>query len=46
MKKRGKGDSQDTLKSFSDFLEKCLVIDPVSRMTVEEAVSHPFLGLI
>lgn len=28
---------------FRDFLEKCLELDPTRRMTVEEAIHHPFI---
>jgi serine/threonine protein kinase len=31
---------------FSDFLEKCLVLDPTKRMKAEEALSHPFLNIL
>lgn len=28
---------------LKDFLEKCLVIDPVKRMTINQALTHPFV---
>lgn len=28
-----------------DFITKCLILNPVERMTVEEALEHPFLSL-
>lgn len=33
------------LSQFKDFIEKGLTLDPNKRMTPEEAVTHPFLGL-
>ena len=31
---------------FSDFLEKCLVLDPTKRMKADEALAHPFLNIL
>jgi serine/threonine-protein kinase PRP4 len=31
-----------TLHCLADLLEKCLIIDPLKRMDVEEALVHPF----
>jgi serine/threonine protein kinase len=31
-----------TLNCLADLLEKCLMIDPLKRMDVEEALVHPF----
>jgi len=33
------------LEKFKDFLDRGLILDPNKRMTVEEALEHPFLGL-
>ena len=41
-----KGEDMKALQHFSDFLEKCLVIDPKKRMTSEEALQHPFLNIL
>lgn len=37
----GKGDPD--LESFADFLDKCLHLIPEKRLTVKEALSHPFV---
>lgn len=37
----GKGDA--VLEEFADFLEKCTSLVPEKRMTVKEALCHPFL---
>eukprot|EP01017_Pseudomicrothorax_dubius_P032767 TRINITY_DN4324_c0_g1_i10.p1 TRINITY_DN4324_c0_g1~~TRINITY_DN4324_c0_g1_i10.p1 ORF type:complete len:622 (-),score=149.77 TRINITY_DN4324_c0_g1_i10:97-1962(-) len=36
-------DDQKTLKTFVDFLEKCLALDPSKRLTPEDGLSHPFI---
>ena len=41
-----KGEDMKGLQMFTDFLEKCLVIDPKKRMNAEEAISHPFLNIL
>ena len=41
-----KGEDMKGLQHFTDFLDKCLVIDPKKRMTAEEALAHPFLNLL
>lgn len=46
MKRKGKDDDLQMLNDFIDFLEKCTILDPVQWMTPEEAVAHPFLGLV
>ena len=46
LKRKGKDESEDVLTHFADFLEKCTILDPNQRMGPEEAVSHPFLGLV
>ncbi len=33
------------LSNFKDFLERGLALDPHKRLTPEEALQHPFLGL-
>ena len=38
-------DERDLLKHFRDFLEKCLSIDPATRLQPEHALSHPFLAM-
>ena len=30
-------------KSLVDFIVKCLVFDPIHRLTIEEAIDHPFI---
>lgn len=37
------GDDWRLLVSFVDFLDKCLVLAPDKRMTVREALAHPFI---
>ncbi len=37
----GKGDA--LLEEFSDFLEKCTALVPEKRISVQEALRHPFL---
>lgn len=32
-------------RSFSDLLEKCFRLDPVERLSAEEALAHPFFSL-
>ena len=41
-----KGEDMKGLQMFTDFLEKCLVIDPKKRMNALEALSHPFLNIL
>ncbi len=36
-------DELEMLRSFSDFLDRCLKLDPAQRMTVGDALRHPFL---
>jgi serine/threonine protein kinase len=31
---------------FSDFIEKCTVIDPSKRIRADEALAHPFLNML
>jgi len=40
-----KTDAQD-LSLFADFLEKCSQVDPVKRITADDALNHPFLQIL
>ncbi|BAH92338.1 Os03g0710100, partial [Oryza sativa Japonica Group] len=37
------GDDPKMISSFKDLLEKIFVLDPKKRITVPEALSHPFI---
>lgn len=39
-----KSDEKDLIVLLIDFLEKCLIIDPSKRITVENALKHPFIS--
>jgi serine/threonine-protein kinase PRP4 len=41
-----KGEDNVALTKFSDFLDKCLIIDPKKRLSAQEALDHPFLTLL
>ena len=28
---------------FKDFLDKCLMLDPAKRMSINQALTHPFI---
>ena len=34
------------LSLFSDFLEKCTMVDPQKRITSDDALNHPFLNIL
>lgn len=37
------GEDPKMLASFKDLLERIFVLDPEKRMTVSQALSHPFI---
>jgi serine/threonine-protein kinase PRP4 len=38
------GNNRKKILQLADLLEKCLALDPVKRITVDEALEHPFLS--
>lgn len=37
------GEDPKMLANFKDLLEKCFVLDPDKRLTVSQALNHPFI---
>ena len=42
LKARSPKDSRTDVLKFSDLLSKCLILDPIKRITVKEALQHDF----
>lgn len=44
MRTRIEGDRREWSNDAWDFLEKCLSLDPIDRLSAKEALAHPFLN--
>jgi len=41
-----KADGDDDLFNFVDFIDKCLALDPLKRISAADALKHPFLMML
>lgn len=42
LRSRSSTDSRGEVQKFGEFLSKCLALDPVKRITVDDALKHDF----